>query len=72
MHVFPVGSPLVPDVSRSILKATEGKTMIEIERNLLSYKDICDDSSTTLYSEEDSLSLASFRGLFMIIRAVDS
>ncbi|XP_042492511.1 glutamate receptor 2.7-like isoform X2 [Macadamia integrifolia] len=64
--VFPRGSPLVSDVSRSILSVTEGDKMAQIEKKNFG-QDNCPDSSTKLSSY--SLSLDSFGGLFIITGA---
>ncbi|KAK4389020.1 Glutamate receptor 2.7 [Sesamum angolense] len=63
--VFPIGSPLVPDVSRAILNITEGEKMVEIEKKWLGDKTKCTNSVNLLSS--DSLGLDSFWGLFMIV-----
>ncbi|XP_058113310.1 glutamate receptor 2.7-like [Magnolia sinica] len=62
--VFSKGSPLVTDVSRAILNVTEGDTMAAIERKWFGHQTTCPDQSTTIAS--NSLTLASFRGLFLI------
>nr|POF01955.1 glutamate receptor 2.2 [Quercus suber] len=62
--VFPVGSPLVSDVSRAVLKVTEGEKMKNIENAWLGKQNNCIDSKNKVSSE--SLSLASFWGLFLI------
>ncbi|CAI9785442.1 unnamed protein product [Fraxinus pennsylvanica] len=64
--VFPIGSPLVPDVSRAILNVTEGEKMTEIERTWFWEKTRCPDSSMSLSSNNNSLGLESFWGLFLI------
>ncbi|KAL0393891.1 UNVERIFIED_CONTAM: Glutamate receptor 2.7 [Sesamum latifolium] len=63
--VFPIGSPLVPDVSRAILNITEGEKMMEIEKKWLGDNSKCRNSVNLLSSE--SLGLDSFWGLFMIV-----
>ncbi|KAG8375362.1 hypothetical protein BUALT_Bualt10G0092200 [Buddleja alternifolia] len=63
--VFPIGSPLVPDVSRAILNVTEGEKMVGIEKKCLGEKTKCRDSSNLASS--NSLGLESFWGLFMIV-----
>ncbi|CAK7354098.1 unnamed protein product [Dovyalis caffra] len=63
-HVFPKGSPLVPDISRAILNVTEGEKMKQIEDAWFGKKSSCPDSSTSVSS--NSLSLGSFWGLFLI------
>ncbi|XP_077236766.1 glutamate receptor 2.8-like [Tasmannia lanceolata] len=62
--VFPKGSPLVPDVSRAILKVTEGDKILEIQHKWFGHERTCPDQSATLNS--NSLTLNSFRGLFII------
>ncbi|EYU22044.1 hypothetical protein MIMGU_mgv1a019033mg, partial [Erythranthe guttata] len=66
--VFPIGSPLVPDVSRAILNVTEGRKMVEIERKWFGDKTTCSDSDTVLSSK--SLELESFMVLFSAVGAV--
>uniref|UniRef100_A0A2N9GHE5 Glutamate receptor n=1 Tax=Fagus sylvatica TaxID=28930 RepID=A0A2N9GHE5_FAGSY len=61
---FPIGSPLVSDVSRAILNVTEGEKMKQIEKTWLGEQTNCPDSSTQVSS--GGLSLASFWGLFLI------
>ncbi|KAK4482075.1 hypothetical protein RD792_011573 [Penstemon davidsonii] len=63
--VFPIGSPLVPDVSRAILNVTEGKILVDIETTWLGNKITCPDSNTLLSPK--NLGLASFWGLFLIV-----
>ncbi|KAJ6373286.1 hypothetical protein OIU76_027593 [Salix suchowensis] len=62
--VFPIGSPLVADVSRAVLRVTEGDRMREIEDAWLGTQSSCQESSTSFSS--NSLSLKSFWGLFLI------
>ncbi|KAG6624751.1 glutamate receptor 2.2-like [Carya illinoinensis] len=62
--VFPRGSPLVADVSRAILKMTEGEKMKEIESAWLEKQTNCEVSNAQVSSE--SLGLSSFWGLFLI------
>ncbi|KAF3954701.1 hypothetical protein CMV_019985 [Castanea mollissima] len=62
--VFPVGSPLVSDVSRAVLNVTEGEKMKNIENAWLGKQNNCIDSKNKVSSA--SLSLASFWGLFLI------
>ncbi|XP_033516810.2 glutamate receptor 2.1-like [Nicotiana tomentosiformis] len=61
--VFPMGSPLVPDVSRAVLSVTESEKMVQIEKAWFG-ESTCSDSSTSLSS--NSLGLDSFWGLFVI------
>ncbi|GFP81639.1 glutamate receptor 2.8 [Phtheirospermum japonicum] len=66
--VFPIGSPLVPDVSRAILNVTESQKMVEIEKKWLGDNKItCPESDIYPFK---SLGLASFWGLFLIIGIV--
>ncbi|KAL1552579.1 hypothetical protein AAHA92_13360 [Salvia divinorum] len=62
---FPIGSPLVPDISRAILNVTEGKKMMEIEKKWVENDTKCADSSE--FSSSNSLGIESFWGLFMIV-----
>ncbi|XP_018721911.2 glutamate receptor 2.7 [Eucalyptus grandis] len=65
--VFPKGSPLVSDISKAILNVTEGPEMPEIENRWLTSKTSCLNSTNSISSS--SLSLDSFRGLFLIAGA---
>ncbi|XP_073131183.1 glutamate receptor 2.2-like [Henckelia pumila] len=67
--VFPIGSPLVRDVSRAILNVTESKKMVEIERKWLSGKTNCQDPSAL--NSQKSLGLRSFWGLFLIVGIIE-
>ncbi|KAL8521715.1 hypothetical protein ACS0TY_012019 [Phlomoides rotata] len=62
--VFPIGSPLVSDVSRAILNVTEGQQMMEIERKWLGDKNECPDPNTL--PTHINLGVRSFWGLFAI------
>ncbi|KAA8521445.1 hypothetical protein F0562_012122 [Nyssa sinensis] len=62
---FPIGSPLVPDVSRAILNVTEGDKMDGIEKAWFVEHTNCPDPSNLVTS--NSLSLSSFWGLFLIV-----
>ncbi|KAK1550334.1 hypothetical protein Q3G72_017433 [Acer saccharum] len=62
--VFPLHSPLVPDVSRAILNVTESEKMKEIEDAYFKKHASCPESSTLVSS--NSLDLNSFWGLFLI------
>ncbi|XP_057799207.1 glutamate receptor 2.1-like [Salvia miltiorrhiza] len=66
--VFPIGSPLVTDVSRAILNVTEGQKVAAIERKWLLQGDVkkCLESSKEL-APHKNLGLASFWGLFLIV-----
>lgn len=70
LQVFPIGSPLVTDVSRAILNVTEGQKMVEIEKKWLGDKNKCPDSNTIISPK--NLGLASFWGLFMIVGIVSA
>ncbi|KAH0749364.1 hypothetical protein KY290_028596 [Solanum tuberosum] len=62
---FPKGSPLVPDVSRAVLKVMEGEFMHNIIQKWFGNETDCpriDGMSIT----SDSLTLDSFKGLFVI------
>lgn len=69
MHVqaFPRGSPLVPEVSRAILRVMESSKMTDIT-NLWFPNRSCSSSSSAanVTSESNSLGVDSFRGLFLI------
>ncbi|KAL7122375.1 hypothetical protein ACP275_01G042100 [Erythranthe tilingii] len=62
---FPIDSPLVPDVSREILKVTEGKKMVEIETTWLKKNEKCPDPDTLIPPK--SLGLSSFKGVFVMV-----
>ncbi|XVE80459.1 hypothetical protein DITRI_Ditri14bG0141300 [Diplodiscus trichospermus] len=61
--VFPIGSPLVADVSRAILNVTQGEKMKQIEDAWFN-KESCPDPNTLVSS--NSLGVESFWGLFLI------
>ncbi|CAI9095605.1 OLC1v1031595C2 [Oldenlandia corymbosa var. corymbosa] len=64
---FPKGSPLVPDVSRAVLNVTEGDKMSGIlQRWRMDDEKTCADQNNGVTASSDSLSLDSFRGLFLI------
>ncbi|XVE53494.1 hypothetical protein DITRI_Ditri03aG0007700 [Diplodiscus trichospermus] len=60
---FPIGSPLVADVSRAILNVTQGDKMKQIEDAWFN-KESCPDPYTSVSS--NSLGVDSFWGLFLI------
>ncbi|EYU27220.1 hypothetical protein MIMGU_mgv1a024764mg, partial [Erythranthe guttata] len=62
--VFPLGSPLGPDVSRAILNVTDGQTMEEIERKW--FGDKTDNPDCNTLRPHKNLGLGSFWGLFLI------
>ncbi|KAM7477594.1 hypothetical protein LguiA_025807 [Lonicera macranthoides] len=63
--VFPKGSPLVPDVSRAVLRVTEGEKMEKIEKAWFGKQTNCPDPSTSMSS--NSLGINSFWGLFVVV-----
>ncbi|RWR75356.1 glutamate receptor 2.3-like protein [Cinnamomum micranthum f. kanehirae] len=63
--VFPIGSPLVPDMSRAILNVTQGPTMKLIEKKWILQETACLDQPLSTASSS-SLTLDSFWGLFLI------
>ncbi|XP_031104860.1 glutamate receptor 2.7-like isoform X1 [Ipomoea triloba] len=69
--VFPIRSPLVPDVSRSILNLTEGGRISGIEKTWFGQQPPCPDESSTM-GLSNSLSLHSFWGLFLIVGIASS
>ncbi|KAJ9179544.1 hypothetical protein P3X46_011320 [Hevea brasiliensis] len=66
--VFPRGSPLVPDVSRAILKVTEDDEMRRIENAWFGGESKCPDSSKSVSSS--ILGIDSFWGLFLIVGVI--
>ncbi|XP_042029533.1 glutamate receptor 2.7-like [Salvia splendens] len=62
---FPKGSPLLPDVSRQILKLKEDDKMLVITRKWLGDEEGCSSPGGAVIASE-SLTLDSFRGLFLI------
>ncbi|KAK6787365.1 hypothetical protein RDI58_015890 [Solanum bulbocastanum] len=62
---FPKGSPLVPDVSRAVLKVIEGETMNNIIQKWFGNGTDCPQKDETAITS-DSLTLDSFKGLFLI------
>jgi len=46
-QVFPIGSPLVSDVSRAVLNVTEGEEMSAIENKWFKHQNRCPDSSAS-------------------------
>ncbi|KAJ7958454.1 Glutamate receptor [Quillaja saponaria] len=63
--VFPLGSPLVADMSRAILNVTEGDNMRNIEKAWFR-KGSCSDPLSRPDNSASSLGLDSFWGLFLI------
>ncbi|KAG6409701.1 hypothetical protein SASPL_127743 [Salvia splendens] len=66
--VFPIGSPMVKDVSRAILNVTEGRKIAEMERKWLGAVKNCLDSNEL--ASPKNLGLGSFWGLFLIVGVV--
>ncbi|CAN4100033.1 unnamed protein product [Withania somnifera] len=62
--VFPKGSPLVPDVSRSVLKVMEGEFMNNITQKWFGNETNCTQQGG-MDITSDSLTLDSFKGLFL-------
>ncbi|XP_048140346.1 glutamate receptor 2.7-like isoform X2 [Rhodamnia argentea] len=62
---FPKGSPLVPDVSRAILKVMESPEMTLITNAWFRGQDKCSEEDMTTV-DSNSLTLDSFKGLFLI------
>ncbi|KAL8458834.1 hypothetical protein ACS0TY_036369 [Phlomoides rotata] len=62
---FPKGSPLAADFSRAILKLKEDEKMVRISRTWFKEEKECIGSDGTMITSE-SLSLDSFKGLFLI------
>ncbi|XP_062023198.1 glutamate receptor 2.8-like isoform X2 [Rosa rugosa] len=70
--VFQKGSILTRDVSRAITSVHEGTEMEKIENKWFKNKATCSDSSTTSSSNSLTLSLDSFRGLFIVAGVASS
>ncbi|KAG6501051.1 glutamate receptor 2.7-like isoform X1 [Zingiber officinale] len=68
--VFPLGSSLVPDISRAILSITEGEKMGQIEKAWFGDPSNCPSQSNNLNSP--SLTFQSFGGLFLITGTVSA
>ncbi|XP_060217875.1 glutamate receptor 2.8-like [Lycium barbarum] len=62
---FPKGSPLVPDVSRAVLKVVEGEFMNTIIQKWFGNEIDCPQQDGMAITS-DSLTLDSFKGLFLI------
>ncbi|KAI6680608.1 hypothetical protein NL676_034489, partial [Syzygium grande] len=64
---FPLGSPLVSHFSRAILNVTQDKVKMDaIERKYFRGESSCQDQDAAIFSDNLSLSVYSFGGLFMI------
>ncbi|KAF5194596.1 Glutamate receptor 2.2 [Thalictrum thalictroides] len=66
--VFPRESPLVPDVSRALLKILETDKIKELDNALFGLQTTCSDPEHQVISH--SLTLNSFRGLFAVTGTV--
>ncbi|XP_042483967.1 glutamate receptor 2.9-like, partial [Macadamia integrifolia] len=64
--VFPLGCPLVSDISRAILNVTQGGRIEGIEKSWFKQKTKCGDLNAEGSSTSSSISLQSFMGLFLI------
>ncbi|GMH09237.1 hypothetical protein Nepgr_011078 [Nepenthes gracilis] len=64
-YVFPLGSPLLHDISKAIMDVTEGDEIREIEEKWIAKKKSCLNSSSVATTA--SLGLESFWGLFLIV-----
>ncbi|KAM3375173.1 glutamate receptor 2.8 [Capsicum galapagoense] len=62
---FPKGSPLVPDVSRAVLKVVEGEVMNNIMQKWFGNETNC-PAQDGMAVTSDSLTVDSFKGLFLI------
>ena len=65
LQVFPKGSPMVPDVSRAVLKVMEGEFMNNIIQKWFGNETDCPEKNGMVITS-DSLKLDSFKGLFLI------
>ncbi|CAK9152619.1 unnamed protein product [Ilex paraguariensis] len=62
---FPMGSPLVPEVSRAILNVTEGDKMTRFTQKWLGDEADCPEQDGAVVTT-DSMKLQSFTGLFLV------
>ncbi|PIA55342.1 hypothetical protein AQUCO_00800233v1 [Aquilegia coerulea] len=68
---FPKGSPLVPEISRTILNVTQGEKMDKIDRTSFEKKIYCSEQEGgNIFS--GSLTLEDFKGLFLIAGVASS
>ena len=65
-QVFPKGSPLVGDVSRAILKVTEGDEIVGIERKWLGLDEGACNSLTNAFEMGSVITWSSLKGVFFI------
>ncbi|KAL6619365.1 hypothetical protein ACP70R_034504 [Stipagrostis hirtigluma subsp. patula] len=69
-YAFPKGSPLLDDMSRAILNITGGDTIIQIEKKWTADQNNCQNAVPT--NDPGSLTLDSFRGLFILTGGVSA
>jgi glutamate receptor, ionotropic, plant len=69
--VFPIGSPLTPDVSRVLLTLAEGEKMAQIEKKWFGEPGACPSQGAAALGSSN-LSFRSFGGLFLITGVVSS
>uniref|UniRef100_A0A5B7BTY4 Glutamate receptor n=1 Tax=Davidia involucrata TaxID=16924 RepID=A0A5B7BTY4_DAVIN len=62
---FPKGSPLIPDLSRAVLNITEGDKMDKIRKKWFGDEADCPEQDGAVVTS-DSLTVDSFKGLFLI------
>lgn len=68
--VFPMGSPLTPDVSRAVLTLAEGDEMAQIEKKWFGQPGACPSQGGSAAVGSSNLSFRSFGGLFLITGVV--
>ncbi|KAL5717741.1 hypothetical protein ACHQM5_010710 [Ranunculus cassubicifolius] len=65
--VFPLGSPLVTDVSRAVLEVTEGSKLLDIEKAWFSPNGTCDRDKWSLFASADRSNLVNFTFCVIVI-----
>lgn len=65
-QVFPKGSPLVADVSRAILKVTEGDEIVGIEKKWLGVDEVACNSRRNAFESGSVITWSSLQGVFLI------
>ncbi|CAL4967363.1 unnamed protein product [Urochloa decumbens] len=68
--VFPLGSPLTPDVSRAVLTLAERDEMAQIEKKWFGEPGACPSGGAAAAVGSSNLSFRSFGGLFLITGVV--
>ena len=68
--VFPLGSPLTPDVSRAVLTLAESEEMAQIEKKWFGEPGACPSQGGSAAVGSSNLSFRSFGGLFLITGVV--